>query len=110
MNNNEARKLAAIMFTDMVGYSAIAQELNNDNKQIIYLTLKMSKEAIRNLEDTFRENRDAERSRYLFLANHPIFDFLQANPRFIKVLTNYKKLYEDLVNKYGDSPLIDEIK
>jgi len=61
----------------------------------IYSVLNMKDKAFELLDKNIEK-------RYLRLKNNPLYDNLRDDPRFAKVLKKAKKLYEDLLRKYGD--------
>jgi TolB-like protein/Tfp pilus assembly protein PilF len=75
----------------------------------IYALLGMKDESIRAIKDILRENPIVNPSgdtftsySYLDLVHNPFLDKLRDDPRFREIVEAQKKVYEELVKKYGD--------
>ncbi|MCK4560496.1 MAG: protein kinase [Calditrichia bacterium] len=71
-------------------------------KSRLYLLLKMREEVIQYLNEDFEILKKSEGSRYLWLKNQPLCDFLRSDPRFQEILATHKEIYEENLAKYGD--------
>ena len=69
---------------------ALALELKTENRGILYLYSSMADEAIRTFEMELEHMKQTERSKYLNMKNHPVFDFLRSNLRFQKIIDAHK--------------------
>jgi len=47
-------------------------------------------------------NLSIERSDYLLLKYHPLFDFLRSDPEFKKIVGTQKEIYDENWRKYGE--------
>ena len=71
-------------------------------KSRLYLLLKMREEVIQYLNEDFEILKKSEGSRYLWLKNQPLCDFLRSDPRFQEIIAEHKKIYKENLKKYGD--------
>jgi hypothetical protein len=74
---------------------ALALDLPPNKKSMIFLYLKMDEEAIRYLKNSSKQIKQSKRSMYLYLKNHPIYDFLRPDPRFQEIVIKHKKVYDE---------------
>ncbi len=95
-NEAEARLLA------YRGEKKKALALDSSSAEI-YLILNMKEEAIRKLGERIQKSGNANRSLYLNLIHEPLFDGIRQEPRFIEIVNRQKKIYEELLKKYGQS-------
>jgi len=68
----------------------------------IYALLGMKDEGIQALKDINRTKPVFNNYSYLDLVNNPFLDKLRDDPRFREIVAAQKKVYEGLLNKYGD--------
>ena len=80
---------------------ALALDLPPNTKSMIFLYLKMDEEAIRDLKNSSKQINQSKRSNYLYLKNHPIYDFLRSDPRFQEIMIKHKEVYDENLRKYG---------
>jgi len=71
-------------------------------KAYLYSNLGMKDEAIRLLNEEYYRNIEMERSTYLYLKKGILYDNLQDDARFQELLSKQKKLYEKILEKYGN--------
>jgi serine/threonine protein kinase/Tfp pilus assembly protein PilF len=81
---------------------ALSINLSGIDKLRIFLFLKMNEESIQYLNEDFERKKKLEKSWYLRLNNHILYDFLRPDPRFQEILAKHKELYEENLAKYGD--------
>jgi len=68
----------------------------------IYALLGLGDEAIDCLKSRVAANPLDVNCRYLNLAHTPYMDSIRNDPRFLAILAGQKKIYDDLVKKYGN--------
>ncbi len=78
---------------------ALALDLRPNKKDMIFLCLKMDEEAILYLKNSSKQIKQSKRSNYLYLKNHPIYDFFRPDPRFQEILINHKEVYDENLRK-----------
>jgi TolB-like protein len=71
------------------------EALKLDKRSYVYLLLGMNKEALAGIKKNFKQFA------YLRLLHNQIFDPLRADPEFIGLLNESKKLYDDKFEKYA---------
>jgi len=54
------------------------------------------------LKDIYKENPARNNYSYLDLVHNPFLGRLRDDPRFWEIVEAQKKIYEGLLNKYGD--------
>jgi tetratricopeptide (TPR) repeat protein len=95
-NTSENRFLRAVLYAKSgEKEKALALDLPPNKKDMIFLYLKMDEEAIRYLKNSSKQIKKSKRSNYLFLNNHPIYDFLRPDPRFQEILIKHKEVYDE---------------
>ncbi len=65
----------------------------------VFALLQMKTETLDNIDHSIQQSDKA--FNYLIL-QLPVFDFLRDNPRFQKIVTQQKAVYEERLRKYGD--------
>jgi len=105
-DTDDNRFLKALFYaTDDKIENALNLDLGIDNKNMLYLFLKMDEEVIRYWEENLEQVKKSEKSKYLALENHPLYDFLRPDPRFQEILEEHKIIYEANLARYGDIDL-----
>jgi non-specific serine/threonine protein kinase len=79
-----------------------AMQANPDGHIIVYYIFKMVDEAVAFLNKQLKEYKDWEYSIYLEMTNSHLYDFLREDPRFQNIVEEYKKIYDENMEKYGD--------
>ena len=77
-------------------------KLEGEYKIMIYLFLKMADEVLEANALSSSGEPALHRSKYLIMKLHPLNSFMQADPRYQRILAAQKILYENNLRKYGD--------
>ena len=62
----------------------------------------MKQDAINLLKEESENAEKEQRSLYLELKNSPFYDNIRNDVQFQEILDQHKKLYDELLEKYGD--------
>lgn len=101
-NTSQNRFLRAVLLAkNGEKEKALALDLPPITKIMIFLYLKMDEEAIQHLKNSSKQLKQSKRSEYLYLKNHPIYDFLRSDLRFQEIMIKHKEVYDENLRKYG---------
>jgi len=78
------------------------EALSIDKSPDIYALLGLTDKAIDSLKTRIAANPLDANCRYLILLHNPYLDSIRNDPRFQEILAGQKKIYDDLVKKYGN--------
>jgi TolB-like protein/Tfp pilus assembly protein PilF len=117
----EAKKLLAHLKTeypnqDLTFYEAIGYAITGKEKEalkkiqsagrlsrmVLYAILGKKDETLNLLQKVTENDLKINRSAYLELKNHSLFDFLRDDPGFQEILAKHKEIYERNLEKYKD--------